>query len=314
MNDVYTNLMGSLLTQISSNAYITSYKIPYNKFNVYVEYDENGVVIFSNWGPWEDFKKDFNKDPSKYKPGLYSEIFYNLDEKKQGNDPYTIGAHFFGLNDDYIMANGYTNAGDFKHGRGLGFQEDLGHGFCQTFAIMWLLIKDADKQSINIDPVVPISPSIFKSWHKNFWKKLKSSVDNIKIFEENGKLALQFLGEFTKHCKWVWEFNTLMRQIEGQDIYYDKDLMEKTLNEIGKKHTKLSLENNSLAELKEICTLNDISCNKKKKSDLIKHMLSSPKLKKMINLNDLANWLNINADKYYSDESSTTLFQDWFHD
>lgn len=125
-------------------------------------------------------------------PGLFVEMFV----------PESHGSHFFGMRSDGIIANGYpdsvfNSALDLSGvGLGLGFQEDASHGFCQTFAIMWLLISQTT-QSVKVNPAwFPPGRGSKKTrwekqcnrWHNKIWKKLKDSEKNKSVIDINNEI------------------------------------------------------------------------------------------------------------------------------
>ena len=125
-------------------------------------------------------------------PGLFVEMFV----------PTHHGTHFFGMRSDGIIANGYPNsvfnsALDLSGvGLGLGFQEYGSHGFCQTFAIMWLLISQTT-QSVKVThasfpPGRGLKKTRWKKqcerWHNEIWEKLKDSEKNKSVIDINNKI------------------------------------------------------------------------------------------------------------------------------
>ena len=162
-------------------------------------------------------------------PGLFVEMFV----------PGYHGSHFFGMRSDGIIANGYPNSvfnpasSNSGVGLGLGLQEDYSHGFCQTFAIMWLLISQKTKRSVDACPKWVTKTQwgrLCAEWHDNIWKRLKNSEGDAKVIDvkekllvapsrdlkqtlnrlryeiylHNAELALLFLVEFTKYCDYYY--------------------------------------------------------------------------------------------------------------
>jgi hypothetical protein len=166
-------------------------------------------------------------------PGLIVEMFV----------PNVIGSHFFSMRHDGIIANGYPDSvfnpasNRSGVGLGLGFQKDHSHGFCQTFAIMWLLISQKSKQSVDVSLPSWTTKTGWKrlcaAWHDTIWVNLKNSEEDAKvistkkelmatpdgkaddleetieklrdkIYLHNAGLALRFLTEFTEHCNYAY--------------------------------------------------------------------------------------------------------------
>lgn len=193
---VYFKLIGLVTDTISSENYCETWDIP--RFTIKAQVDEKTYTISKN-ADWYKFVAEFNQEAkkgkkellAKFPPGLYVEDFGD-----------NIGVHFYGLNNKGVMANGYPSAGGFVNGKGLGFQENNSHGFCQTFAIMHYL---------------GVSFHDFKSGNTK------------SVWESNGRKALNFLYEFTLERPWAWSIDEIEENfpiVAGCDNYNRKEMMK----------------------------------------------------------------------------------------
>lgn len=134
------------------------------------------------------------------KPGILVESYVPAEE----------GAHYFALRKDGLIGNGYCESvfnpakGQSKLGChsvlnpakekagvgvGLGFQKDSSHGFCQTFAIMYLLISQKNIRNVYVNYYDKDFPrkkwdEVCRRWHKNIWLRLADSREDKTVIRK----------------------------------------------------------------------------------------------------------------------------------
>jgi hypothetical protein len=198
---IYWHLIGMVTDTIASRDYLDHYYLMRTEIKCQVDSETNMISLNNDW---EVFQEDFNKLASnkkkllkKYPPGLYVQNFGD-----------NIGVHFYGLNDEGIMANGYPDNEDFENGIGLGFQKDHSHGFCQTYAIMHIIGADG-----------------------GFESRMEEDTDKDEVYSENGQKALLYLLELTDD-PWKWsDIDTFESELPViENCKYDKTEMNNLLS------------------------------------------------------------------------------------
>jgi len=197
---IYWHLVGMVTDTVSSGTYLDHYGIL--KTNISAQVDPETYTIRPD-ADWWTFQKKFNtlsknrkKLLEEYPPGLYVQDFGE-----------NIGVHFYGLDDQGIMVNGYPDTAGFSNAIGLGFQEDHSHGFCQTYAIMHILGIDIGLESRD-----------------------SKDDDRHEVYMRNGHKALDFLKDFTRDHPWGWENSEEFEdQLPEINCEYDKDEMKSLL-------------------------------------------------------------------------------------
>lgn len=184
-------LIALVLDTIASQSYLEHRKIYRCEIKAQLTPDGRYVSPDSDWSKFIASFNQLATDKTKliktYKPGMYVEDF------GEG-----IGVHFYGLNKNGVVANGYSSNGGFANGKGFGFQKDDSHGFCQTFALMHVKGKDIGlKRAVTFGR--PDDPTQVGAW-KNYMDEANS------VWRENGVMALKFLSSFTQEkSPWGWE-------------------------------------------------------------------------------------------------------------
>lgn len=139
------------------------------------------------------FIQDYNRDPTKISPGLYPILDDPLLDDNESKEFLEQSVHYYGVNSDHRIANGYLNGFDFDDGKivnglNLDAQEDGSHGFCQTIALMFYH-NEHDKLSLSQDP----------------YNEDKDSKE--RRYKENVKICLDWLINFTMNYDFEFPIN-----------------------------------------------------------------------------------------------------------
>jgi hypothetical protein len=279
----YNYIMGFAIASFSTDNYLNHFGFgPMNERKVaaVVIAGENGEKFIAPDSPWVKFIDDVNAKPpppglivEAYVPGKrdHGKLVWNSDDVSKGS------THFYAVRKDGLIANGYSDpVFGVGVGVGLNLQEDQSHGFCQTFAIMYLLISQKSIRSVKVNAVKDGNPTLkqlrkltkkdliqllrtnnlttsgnkgalvkrlhksywdiqCKTWHEEIWNNLEQGQCEY-LWEHNGRLALQFLAEFTKYCDWEWEINDVLDVAADLSVYgcdFNREVTSTILHSIG---------------------------------------------------------------------------------
>jgi hypothetical protein len=282
---VYNYIMGLAIAAIACDNYLDHYGFGPMNERKRVAVVIAGEKFIAPDSPWVKFIKNVKAKPPP--PGLIVEAYvpgkrdngnltWNPEDRSKGD------THFYAVRKDGKIANGYSHQVFVDEvGVGLNLQEDQSHGFCQTFAIMYLLISQKSIRSVKVNEGNPTLKQLrqltnkdlklllktnglkisgnkgalvkrlnnfyksywdiqCKTWHEEIWNKLEHGQYK-DLWEHNGRLALQFLAEFTKYCDWNWKINGnegALKEMEGIPVrgcHFNRKATSRILRSIGDK-------------------------------------------------------------------------------
>ena len=175
--DIFDNLISLCLDTIPSKEYLKDY------VGIFVS-----DVLYKE--SLNKFIQDYNRDPTKISPGLYPILDDPNVDDNETNEVLEQSVHYYGVNPNHEIANGYLDGFDFfdgeiKSGLNLDAQEDGSHGFCQTIALMFYH-NEHHKLSLSPDP------------------DNEDEDSKERRYKQNVKICLDWLIDFTK--KYNFEF------------------------------------------------------------------------------------------------------------
>lgn len=177
--DIFDNLISLCLDTIPSKEYLKDH------VGIFVS-----DVLYKS--KLKKFIEDYNRNPTKISPGLYPILDDpNLDDNET-KEVLEQSVHYYGVNSNHQIANGYLDGFDFFDGkilRGLNLdaQEDGSHGFCQTIALMFYH-NEHHKLNLSQDPYNEDEDS----------KEIR--------YKQNVKICLDWLINFTKKYDKKYDF------------------------------------------------------------------------------------------------------------